>query len=310
MHSYFTHRINSKTDFFNMISVIICSINKDFAKQVQSNIASTIGVQWEPVIIDNTINPMPITKVYNLGAAKAKYDLLCFVHEDVLFETENWGLKIIESFRKDSQLGLIGVGGSKYKSKTPSGWFSGFHELDCCNITHLKKSGEKETLYFNPEQDATSQEAVIVDGVFMCCPRKVWDEIKFDEILLKDFHLYDLDFSIRVSEKYKVIITFEIDILHIVKGNHYGNKWLESTLLWHKHFQKRLPVFTLPDNGRKKNKFESGIVRIMIIRLKHENLNFGNKLKWLYAVKIWKNPQAWPYLPLFIFKSFFKNFNK
>ena len=293
-----------------MISVIICSINKDFAKQVQSNIASTIGVQWEPIIIDNTINPVPITRVYNLGAARAKYDILCFVHEDVLFETENWGVKISESFLKDTALGLIGVGGSNYKSKTPSGWFCGVKELDCCNITHLNKSGDKEILYMNPDKDATSQQVVTVDGVFMCCPRSVWDEIKFDEILLTDFHLYDLDFSIRVTEKFKAVITFEIGILHIVKGNHYGNKWLESTLVWHKHFRKRLPAFTHLDVVSKKNIFEPGIVRIWLIRLKHENLDWRNKLKWLYAIRFWKYFSAWPYVPLFLFKSVFKKYNK
>ena len=291
-----------------MISVIICSINKDFAKQVQSNIASTIGVQWEPIIIDNTINAMPITKVYNLGASKAKYDILCFVHEDVCFVTENWGLKVVESFRQDPALGLIGVGGSKYKSKTLSGWFCGFQELDCCNIKHLNKWGDKEVLYMNPEQGTTNQQVVTIDGVFMCCPRRVWDEIKFDEILLTDFHLYDLDFSIRVSEKYKALVTFEIDILHIVKGDHYGNKWLEATLMWHKHFQKKLPAFTstLLTNSDKENKFESGIIRTWLIRLKHEKLNFKNKLKWLYNVKIWKHFTSWPFIPLFLFKSFFK----
>jgi hypothetical protein len=293
-----------------MISVIICSINKDFAKQVQSNIDSTIGIEWEPIVIDNTINPSPITKVYNLGASRATYDILCFVHEDVLFETENWGLKIMDAFRKDTALGLIGVGGSKYKSKTASGWFCGFKELDCCNITHLNKSGDKEVLYMNPEQGAKNQQVVTVDGVFMCCPKRVWDEIRFDEILLTDFHLYDLDFSIRVSEKYKAVITFEIDILHIVKGNHYGNKWLESTLVWHNHFIKRLPAFTSPDYGSKKHTFESGIIRIWLIRLKHENLTIENKLKWLYAVKIWKHLHAWPYVPLFLFKSVFKMYNK
>ena len=63
-----------------MISVIICSINKNFAQQVQDNIAATIGVVWEPIIIDNTVSPKSITAVYNLGAAKAQYEILCFVH--------------------------------------------------------------------------------------------------------------------------------------------------------------------------------------------------------------------------------------
>src|SRR4051812_15562048 len=111
-----------------MISVIICSIDKDFARQVQDNIARTIGVVWEHIIIDNTISTRSITQVYNIGAGRAQYDLLCFVHEDVVFDTPNWGRIIVDHFSKDHGPGLIGVAGCKYKSKTPSGWHSGFPE--------------------------------------------------------------------------------------------------------------------------------------------------------------------------------------
>lgn len=288
----------------NMISVIICSVNKDFANQVKSNIEDTIGVQWETIIIDNTINPAPITKVYNAGAAKAKYDTLCFVHEDVLFKTQNWGLKILEYFNQNKKLGLIGVGGSKYKSKTPSGWFCGLPKLDCCSISHLDRAGNKELLLMNPDQGKRIQQVVTVDGVFMCCPKNVWLETKFNEVLLTDFHLYDIDFSIRVSEKYESAVTFEIDILHIVKGNHYGDKWLESTLLWHKHFNKRLPLsFGL---HTKEKKVESQIVSTWLIRLKHEEISFKNKLKWLLAIKFWKYIRSWRYIPFFLLKSYLK----
>lgn len=284
-----------------MISVIICSINKKFAQQVQSNIHDTIGVPCQIIIIDNTLSPMPITRVYNLAASQAKHDTLCFVHEDVLFKTQNWGLKILEYFSQNKKLGLIGVGGSKYKSKTPSGWFCGLQEFDCCNISHLDRAGNTELLLMNPEKGSRLQQVVTVDGVFMCCPKSVWLETKFNEVLLTDFHLYDIDFSIRVSEKYESAVTFEIDILHIVKGNHYGDKWLESTLSWHKHFDKKLPV-GIKRTG-KTNVIESHIVSIWLIRLKHERLTFKNKLKWLYAIKVWKHMSAWPYIPLFFLNS-------
>uniref|UniRef100_UPI00265B5295 glycosyltransferase n=1 Tax=Ferruginibacter sp. TaxID=1940288 RepID=UPI00265B5295 len=166
-----------------MISVIICSINKILAGQVQKNIASTIGVDWEPVIIDNTIAPKSITHVYNLGAAKAKYDLLCFVHEDVLFETQNWGVKMVDYFKNDASLGLIGIAGSKYKSKTPSGWFSGITDIECCNITHVDSGGNQQRMYFNPVADSLTQEVMVLDGVLLCCPKKVWEAIRFDETL-------------------------------------------------------------------------------------------------------------------------------
>lgn len=285
-----------------MISVIICSINKVFANRVQKNIAETIGVAWESIIIDNTLSPQSITAVYNQGAAKANYDTLCFVHEDVLFQTTGWGLRIASAFNQDERLGLIGVAGSKYKSKTPSGWYTGFTELDCGNITHLNQDGKNEKLYFNPEPGTTAQEVVTVDGVFMCCPKKVWEDVKFDEVVLKDFHLYDLDFSVRVAEKYKVIVTFEIDIIHITKGAHYGNRWLESTLIWHRYMQKKLPAGT-PDYNVYCHKFENKILKTWLIRLKHEQLSLSNKLHWLYQIKIWAHIAAWPFIVLFLFKT-------
>lgn len=289
-----------------MISVIICSINKTFAQQVQKNIDATIGVLWESIVIENAIFPKGITEVYNLGASKAQYDLLLFVHEDVLFQTQNWGEKLVDYFRKDNSLGLIGVAGSKYKSITPSGWFTGFREFDCCNITHSDNANGQVKIYYNPSPGSHIQQVKVLDGVFLCTTKKVWEEFKFDNILLKDFHLYDLDFSFRVAEKYKVIVTFEIEILHITKGGHYGNKWLESTLLWHKKIQKKLPAF-FPELKLDNRKVEKKILKTWLIRLKHEDICFYNKIKWLCRIRIWFYISAWPFVFLFLVKSIFKN---
>lgn len=288
-----------------MISVIICSINKTFAQQVHKSIADTIGVPWEMILYDNTINPESISHIYNLGAVKAKNELLCFVHEDVLFQTKNWGAILADHFLKDSGLGLIGVAGSKYKSSTPSGWYTGLPAMDCCNIIHQDSFGQQQHINFNPLQGSQTQEVVVIDGVFMCCPKKVWETVKFDDVLLTDFHLYDLDFSLKVAEKFKVIVTFEIDILHITKGGHYGNKWLESTLLWQNSVQARLPVL-LPGLYFDKKSAEVSILKTWLIRLKHENIDFQNKLRWLTGIKIWMYPAAWPNIVLFMAKSIFK----
>ena len=288
-----------------MISVIICSINKGLAQQVQKNIAATIGVVWELIVIENTIAPKSITEVYNLGASRAQYDILLFVHEDVLFQTKNWGEKLIDCFRLDSSLGLIGVAGSKYKSITPSGWFTGFREFDCCNIIHSNNANGQVKIYYNPSPQSTTQQVKVLDGVFLCATRKVWTEIRFDDILLRDFHLYDLDFSFRAAEKYKVIVTFDIEILHIAKGGHYGNKWLESTLIWHKKVQEKLPAF-FPELKLDKRKVEKKILKTWLIRLKHEDISFYNKINWLCRIKIWFHISAWPFVFLFLVKSIFK----
>ncbi len=287
-----------------MISVIICSIDKVLAQQVQKNIADTIGVVWEAIIIHNTASPKSLTHIYNLGAAKAQYDILCFVHEDILFQTQNWGVKLLACFRDDAGIGLIGIAGSKYKSKTPSGWFTGIADIECCSITHVDDKGNHQRIYSNPAPGSLMQEVKVLDGVLLCCKKKVWEEVKFDEVLLKDFHLYDLDFSFRVAEKYKVIVTFEIDLVHLTQGGSFGNKWLEYTLLWHKKMQPKLPASTSEFNS-KASEFENTILKRWLIRLKHEDISFSNQLKWLWDIKIWAHVSAWPFVLLFLMKKYF-----
>ena len=288
-----------------MISVIICSINKGLAQQVQKNIAATIGVVWESIVIENTVSPKSLTEVYNVGASKAKYDVLLFVHEDVLFQTENWGKKLLDYFEKDNSLGLIGIAGSKYKSSVPSGWFSGIEALDCCNILHVDSNDQKLPMYFNPAPGTRTQYVVVLDGVLLCCKKNVWQQVKFDETLLKGFHLYDIDFSFRVAQKFKVIVSFEIDLIHLTEGGNFGDEWVNNTLLWHSEKQSSLPFYT-KDLSVKKSKFESVFVRNWLIRLKQGDISFSNKITWLSKSRTWRYITAWPFVVLFLFKRYFK----
>lgn len=289
-----------------MISVIICSINKQLCEQVIKNIDSTIGLPWEPIIKDNIQEKKSITRVYNEAAKVAKYEILCFVHEDVLFKTRDWGRKIISDFQQDNQLGLVGIGGCKYKSELPSGWFTGIEEVDCCNIEHIDNKGKSTLIFFNPDRGKKLQEVVVIDGVFMCCPKIVWSNTHFDEKLLTGFHLYDIDFSFRVAQKYKVAVTFDIDMVHFTEGGNYGDVWIKYTLLWHKHMEKYLPFCTSdikPDNRL----FNKIIVRNWLIRLKHETINWRRKFSWLWYTRLWKYFNAWPNLPMFFFKQLTKS---
>lgn len=288
-----------------MISVIICSINKGLAQQGQKNIEATIGVVWEFIVIENMVSPKSLTEIYNVGASKAKYDVLLFVHEDVLFQTKNWGQKLLDYFEKDNSLGLIGIAGSKYKSSVPSGWFSGIEALDCCNILHVDSNNQKLPMYFNPLPGSLAQEVVVLDGVLLCCKKNVWQQVKFNEILLKGFHLYDIDFSFRVAQKFKVIVSFEIDLIHLTEGGNFGDEWVNNTLLWHSKKQSSLPFYT-KDLSTQKSKFESAFVRNWLIRLKQEDISFSNKICWLYKSKTWRYITAWPFVVLFLFKRYFK----
>ena len=72
-----------------MLSIIISSYQPEFYLALEKNIAESIGIPYEIMKIDNP-GIMGICEAYNRGAEKAQYDFLLFLHEDVLFETQDW----------------------------------------------------------------------------------------------------------------------------------------------------------------------------------------------------------------------------
>jgi hypothetical protein len=286
-----------------MFSILVCSVNATYLERLKINIGETIGHEYELLVWDNLEKPKPIGEVYNLLAGLAKYPFFCFIHEDIRFQTNNWSDHLQKVFEQNPKTGLIGIAGAKYKSRTPSGFATGLPGLDCCNIIHQNARGEISRFYSNPNQ-SLFEPVVNIDGVFIAIRREVWNDNPFDEKILRGFHLYDIDFSLRVQKKWQAAVIFNIDILHFTQGGNFGNEWVEYTIGWHHHFRKELPQsaqgFTASANLEKK------IAKNWLYRLRTEDISLGNKLKWIRAGKTWADPLAWPYIGLFLFGKYFR----
>jgi hypothetical protein len=283
-----------------MFSIIICSINETYLNALKINISETIGHPYELLVWDNRISPKPIAEVYNILGKQAQYPWLCFIHEDIIFQTQNWAAVLLAAFQQDSELGMIGVAGAKYKSRTPSGWSTGITSLDCVHILHRNANGEIKTLHSAP-QDKILQPVVNIDGVFISIRKEVLETVQFNEGLLKGFHLYDIDFSFRVVSKYRAAVTLSIDIIHLTEGGNYGNEWVEYTLRWHKVHAASLPV-ALP-KIKPPSAVEKKIRRYWLRRLSKEKISWKNKIRWLLASGAWSDPFSWPNAGLFLFKK-------
>ncbi|HMP92734.1 MAG TPA: glycosyltransferase, partial [Phnomibacter sp.] len=187
-----------------MISIIICSINPDYLDKVTQNIAATIGVPYELLVKDNRQDNLPICQVYNQQAALAKYDLLLFLHEDVVFHSQQWGQDLVKIFKEVPNIGVVGLAGSAYKSAALSGWYTGVKELDAYRVLH-NIAGRHVWLQHSPDENKLLHQAVCVDGVFIATTRENWKNIQFNEAELKGFHFYDLDFSIRTHKQNRAV---------------------------------------------------------------------------------------------------------
>lgn len=107
-----------------MISIVICSRNPGIGDALRKNIEETIGVPYELIVVDNSRNEYSIFTAYNLGVSRCNFDIICFMHDDILYRSDRWGAVTLNHF-KDSTVGMIGVGGSRYLSRIPSIWWAG-----------------------------------------------------------------------------------------------------------------------------------------------------------------------------------------
>jgi hypothetical protein len=271
-----------------MISILVCSVKPDLFKQLEKNIEQTIGVSYELLCYDNRKNVRGLCEVYNLLANKAQYNVLCFLHEDIIITTNDWGKKLLTIF-SENNVGAVGVAGSKYKSLKYSGWFTGIKQFDCANILHRFPDRE-ERIYLKPDNKNILQDVVCLDGVFICCLNKVWKEVKFDEENLDGFHFYDVDFSLRVARKYPVLVTYDIDIIHITYGGDFGDRWVEMAFRYHQHNNNLLP-FAKQDIVAKDA--EIIVVKNTLDLLKTFRISLRNKIRWFMFQKLWLYPRCY-----------------
>lgn len=218
-----------------MLSIVICSKNKELCDQLVVNINQTIGIPFELEIITGAES---ITQAYESSLINSIGEYCLFLHEDVLFHTKNWGKSLLDHFDSDSSLGLIGVAGSKNHTLVPSAWWDCSENDKVIRILQHKPGGQKE----NQNQGFEAKKVVevaVIDGVFMALRKEV--NAHFDQTL-SGFHGYDLDLSLAVQEKgYKVAVIQDVVLEHFSLGNlHLG--WLTALLHVHRKYKHILPI--------------------------------------------------------------------
>lgn len=224
-----------------MISVVVCHRSIDFLEQFKQNLADTIGVEYELIVVDNSQNTYGICQAYNIGGAQAQHDLLCFAHEDILFHTPNWGQNLVQHFENPA-VGAVGVAGSKIFGRK---WFTfgGKHGFGKINILQHTPDHRVEHLE-KIDPGAKSGKVVSLDGVFIACRKSVFATTPFDEQNLRHFHCYDMDFSLRVSQKHQVLVAYDILLEHISSAN-YNERFAQE---FDQHFMPKwaaqLPIYT------------------------------------------------------------------
>jgi len=269
-----------------MISLIICSRNPNISPVLKDNIGKTIGVDYELIIIDNSENKYSIFQAYNEGVKRSCYPYLCFMHEDILYHTQNWGKRVLEHF-EDEKIGLFGVFGGHYLPDVATWAFTG---VDSGNIIQGNRASSlledystyltESDLFF--EEGENKIQVVAVDGVWICLPKILFNDIRFDEHTFNGFHAYDLDISMQVNKAgYKVYVINDVMIEHFSLGN-FDLNYISSINIFHKKWNDSLPIIkgieltVIEQNLRREfalknldNRLEIDKLKLELVRIRH-----------------------------------------
>lgn len=137
-----------------------------------------------------------LSKAYNFSYQRARYDVLCFMHNDVFVYEEGWIDRIRSFISQTPKAGIVGLYGAKTIRK--DGSFRGK------TIIHSKR--------YSPSIKKAFEKVAVVDGLLIAVKKDAFEKITgFNEEF--SIHYYDKDISMRAMknnfDNYVLNIPFE-----------------------------------------------------------------------------------------------------
>ena len=189
-----------------MISIVYCT--PDEMPEHSLHIKKTVGLK-DVEIIEYINKGEPLTKFYNKALRETKNEIVIFCHNDIIFNTKDWGKKIIKHF-SDSDFGILGVAGTTEIQSTGRWWQNPSLMLGQVKHSHEGKTWNSE---YSPKFGDEILQSVLVDGLFFAVNKDRLN-VNFDENI-KGFHFYEVDFCFNNHLKgTKVGVITNITITH------------------------------------------------------------------------------------------------
>jgi len=219
----------------------------------------TCGIK-EPQIIQKTNNGQySLTQVYNQIIEESVNDIIVFCHDDILFEKNYWGKRIVEHFEKNGEYGIIGVAGTKYFPESGRWWEI---QSEMVGQVYHQHEGKKWLSEYNKSFGNGIIQTVLVDGLFFGIHKKRIKN-KFDETY-DGFHFYDVSFCMsNFFKNVKIGTISNIPITHLSIGM-TNQKWEDSRVKFVKSNLEKLPAIVHTDYPVNKINNSQPLVSIII----------------------------------------------
>jgi hypothetical protein len=209
---------------------------RDHNQEYIDYLQRTSGLKNVEVIQKVNNGEKSLSEVYNeiLNESKNDYVILC--HDDLEFDTKDWGKKIIKHFDK-SDFGVLGVAGTTEIPESGMWWQD---KRKMIGIVNHKHEGKKWESKYSKSWGDEINECCFVDGLFIAINKTKLKE-KFDESV-DGFHFYDVHFSVNNFLKgVKIGVIYNVRLTHLSIGQ-TNEKWEENRKIFENQYKENLPI--------------------------------------------------------------------
>jgi len=197
----------------------------------------TSGVSRPEVIPFENNGEYSLTEVYNKILNQSSNDIVVLCHDDIYFDSKNWGQKILNHFKRNQDYGILGLAGTTNIPKSGR-WWEDFSKMK--GIVNHEHEGKKWESKYSNNKGNQLDDVVLVDGLFIVINKKNIRKQFNEEI--KGFHFYDVDFSFRnFIEDVKIGVMYDVRATHKSIGQ-TNEQWEKNREVFAKKYDEILPV--------------------------------------------------------------------
>ena len=195
------------------------------------------GISNPEIIPVENNGQFSLTEVYNKILNDSKNDIVILCHDDIYFDSKNWGQKILNHFKRNPDYGVLGLAGS---TQLPSSakWWEDFSKMR--GIVNHEHGGKKWESKYSPSLGNQIDDAVLVDGLFIVINKNNIKQTFNEEI--KGFHFYDVDFSFRnFINNVKIGVMYDVRVTHKSIGE-TNEQWEKNREIFAEKYKDVLPI--------------------------------------------------------------------
>ena len=219
-------------------------IDNDFIEVIKK----TSGVSNPEIIPVENNGQLSLTEVYNKILNDSKNDIVILCHDDIYFDSKNWGQKILKHFKRNPDYGVLGLAGTTHMPKSAK-WWEDFSKMK--GIVNHEHEGKKWESKYSSSLGNQIDDVVLVDGLFIVINKNKIKQPFNKEI--KGFHFYDVDFSFRnFIDDVKIGVMYDVRVTHKSIGQ-TNEQWEKNREVFAEKYKEVLPVKIKKDVNKNSN---------------------------------------------------------